>query len=290
MKNKKESLLLGAHMSIAGGLEKAIIRGELIGCTAIQLFTKSNRQWQAEELTEPSVSLFKKTANESLVTSIIAHASYLINLAAEEPLIYKKSIDALLQEVMRCEQLDIPYLVVHPGSAGKQERSVALHKIALALEIILNQTMGKTMILLETVAGQGTSLGNTFEELAEIRNGVKTKELIGICVDTCHIFAAGYDISSVKGYQETWKKFDSLIGLSHLKAFHLNDSMKNLASRVDRHAHIGEGKIGLEAFALLLNDPRFFDIPKILETPKGEDEMHDDIKNMEILRKLCHNP
>ena len=286
MKKNKNTLLLGAHMSIAGGLEKAIIRGESIDCTAIQLFTKSNRQWQAEQLTEQNISLFKQTANESVIKNIVAHASYLINLAAQETLIYKKSIDALLQEIKRCEQLDIPYLVVHPGSAGKQNRVMALQKIALALETILNQTAGKTMILLETVAGQGTSLGVTFEELAEIRNAVKTKNLIGICVDTCHIFAAGYDISSAGGYQETWKQFDSLIGLSHLKVFHLNDSMKGLASRIDRHANIGEGKIGLEAFTLLLNDPRFVNIPKILETPKGEEDLQDDLKNMDILRKL----
>lgn len=273
-------------MSTAGGLEQAIIKGESIGCTAIGIFTKSNRQWLAKDLTPEEITLFKKTMSGSSVEQVVAHACYLINLAAGDPLIYQKSIDALQQELLRCEQLNIPYLVLHPGSAGSQTRDEALQKIAHGLDAVLNATNGKTMILLETMAGQGTSTCATFEDLAQIRAMTNKREKIGICLDTCHIFAAGYDIATAAGYAKTWRQFDETIGLSHLKAFHLNDSLKDCASRVDRHADIGEGKIGLDCFSWLINDPRFFAIPKIIETPKGDDALKQDLKNLTVLRGL----
>lgn len=286
IKKNESRLLLGAHISVAGGLEKSIERGESIGCTTIQIFTKSNRQWSAKPLTDEQIDLFKNSVKNSSIDPIITHACYLINLAATNKEFYLKSIESLELDLSRCEQLEIPYLVLHPGSGGKQGADDGLDKIIKGLNTALHKVPGKTMVLLETMAGQGSSLCATFEQLHHIRSNIDDKKRIGICVDTCHIFAAGYDFRTEAAYEKLWKEFDDIIGLNHLKLFHLNDSKKDIGSRVDRHEHIGKGKIGLHAFAMLMNDARFFDIPKIVETPKGEDPLKDDKHNIDTLKHV----
>ena len=259
-------LLLGAHMSTSGGLEKSIERAESIGCTTLQIFTKSNRQWQAKELTEGQIALFKNAATQSRLSPVVAHACYLINLAAPDDTIYKKSIDALKIELARCTQLGIQFLVLHPGSAGDQKPEQALNRIvALGLNSALEDYNGQTLLLLENMAGQGSSMGSTLEQLAYMRNNALYGKKIGICLDTCHLFAAGYDLTSQNKYEDFWSSFYTIIGIPHLKVIHLNDSKKELGSHVDRHEDIGKGKIGLQAFQLLMNDPRLFDVAKIFK-------------------------
>ncbi len=273
-----EKLLLGAHMSIAGGLSESITRGESIGCTAIQIFTKSNRQWSSQELSPEEIKKFKERQKNSTVKIVIAHASYLINLGSPDPDIFRKSVIAATKELLVCEDLAIPYLVLHPGSYTTSSPEVAIQSIAHGIEKIFNHVPGKTMILLETMAGQGTTIGKTFAELAAIRNLIKDKNRVGICLDTCHVFAAGYDISTKKGYEKLWSEFDTMLGIEQLKAIHLNDSKKECGSHVDRHENIGEGLIGKEGFSFLMNDPALAAIPKILETPKSS--LEDDKQNM----------
>ena len=280
----KHPLLLGAHMSVAGGFEQAIFRGESIGCTAIQIFTKSNRQWKASPITDEQAILFKKTVQNSSIHYVVAHASYLINSAAPDPEIHKKSVGALAQELQRCELLGIPYLILHPGSAGKSDQKLALAQIAQSLDDVFDEIPGSTMILLENMAGQGSSTCSTFESLATVRHLTHHKKRVGICFDTCHAFAAGYDLRTELSYEKIWQEFDKIIGLEHLKTMHINDSKKELGSKVDRHEEIGHGALGLESFRLLFNDSRFFSIPKILETPK--DTLEDYAKNMQLLKSL----
>lgn len=269
---KKNTLLLGAHISVAGGYHKTIERALSIGCTTVQIFTKSNRQWRAKPITAQEADLFKKTFEASGLHSVIVHASYLINLASNTPHVRTQSIHALGEELHRCHQLNIPYLVLHPGSNSEVSREDALTLIADNLNAVIKDlpSTQKTMILLESMAGQGSTLCNTFEELAFVLDRVSSKHHIGVCVDTCHIFAAGYDLRTKKTYEETWKKFDALIGLERLKVIHCNDSKKELGSRVDRHEVIGKGLLTDSSFALLFNDKRFFAIPKILEIPKED--------------------
>lgn len=282
----KNKLLLGAHLSIAGGYEQAIIKGEEIGCTALQIFTKSSRQWAAKPITPEQASLFKTTLNASSCNTVMSHASYLINIGTADNELRQKSIVALQEELNRCTTLGIPYLVLHPGTSTQSTVEESLHNASQALTEVLTNNTGNTMILLENTAGQGSSLGSTFEQLAIIAKNISPRSRIGFCFDTCHAFAAGYSFTTQQQFTEMWDKFDDLLGLQHLKAFHCNDSAKELGSKVDRHAHIGKGKIGIEAFVLLMNDPRFFDIPKILETPKSETDLNDDIMNMTTLKNL----
>ena len=280
----KGKLLLGAHMSIAGGLSEALICGSSINCTAIQIFTKSNRQWAPKEPTKEEIDLFIKMKKETGITDIIAHASYLINMGSPDPDIHRKSVIAATKELKVCEDLGISFLVIHPGAYTTSTPEQAIIAIAQGIEKILNHVPGSSMILLETMAGQGTTIGSTFKELASIRELISDNHRVGICLDTCHVFAAGYDIATEIGYTSLWKDFDRIIGLSHLKAFHLNDSKKECGSHVDRHEDIGKGEIGLEGFRLLMNDERFFSLPKIVETPKAD--LLDDVKNMATLKKL----
>ncbi|MGE0207028.1 MAG: deoxyribonuclease IV [Candidatus Babeliales bacterium] len=280
----KKPLLLGAHISIAGGLEKAIERGESINCTCIQFFTKSNRQWYAKPLQKEEIVLFKKAAEQSTIQDIVVHASYLINIGSADKELGAKSASSLQEELQRAEALGIPYLVLHPGSRNDSPLEECLERIAKNINIILEKNPGKTMILLETMAGQGSTVGDTFDQLATIYKKIDQKHRVGFCVDTCHLLVAGYDFRDKKSYEALWQEFDKKLGLKKLKAFHLNDSKKDLGSRVDRHENIGKGKVGLEAFSLLLNDERFFDIPKILETPK--ESLADDVKNMNALLPL----
>lgn len=271
-------------MSIAGGLQEALIRGKSIDCTTIQIFTKSNRQWAPKESTQEEIALFTETQKTTGITKVIAHASYLINMGSPDPDIHRKSVIAATKELIACEDLKIPYLVMHPGSYTTSTPEKAILSIAQGIEKILHHVPGSSMILLETMAGQGTTIGRMFKELAAIRELVSQKNRVGICLDTCHVFAAGYDISTLSGYKSLWDDFDKIIGLSHLKAIHLNDSKKECGSLVDRHENIGEGEIGLEGFRLLMNDERFFSTPKILETPKAT--LQDDARNMTTLKKL----
>lgn len=284
MKITQKNPLLGAHMSAAGGVKNALIAGESIGCTAIQIFTASNRRWSYNLIKDDDVKDYLDHKKKSPIQVVISHASYLINLGSPKKEVVDKSIKALKAELQRCDQLEIPYVVLHPGSRLDSKEQDALMQIATNLTTIITETTSKCVILLETMAGQGSSVGNTFQQLATILNNTPAKK-IGICLDTCHIFAAGYNISDEDHYKQTIKQFDQIIGLEKLKAIHLNDSKKECGSCVDRHEHIGAGKIGLQAFKFIMNDTRFISIPKILETPK-ESSLKDDIRNLSELKKL----
>jgi deoxyribonuclease-4 len=279
-------LLMGAHMSISGGVFNSLLYGQELGCTTIQIFTKNNNQWNARELTPEDVRRFLEIQKKTEITPVIGHNGYLINLASPKEEVYKKSNESMLTELKRAELLRLPYLVMHPGShLGSGERE-GMKRISLSLNRLHQKTKGfKVKILLETTAGQGSSIGYRFEHLAEIIETVRDRKRLGVCYDTCHTFAAGYDMRTRRAYQATFKEFDKVIGLSKLKVFHMNDSIKDLDSRVDRHEHIGEGKIGLEGFRLLMNDKRWEEIPKILETPK-EEGTGKDVRNLIVLRSL----
>ena len=281
----KNQLLLGAHMSIAGGLHNAITTGESIGCTVIQLFTHSNRQWALKPLSQEAIKQFHDASKNSSIKTIIVHASYLLNIGSSNSQTRTKSTQTLREELERCEQLKIPYLVLHPGSAINSTPEECIAHIAEQLNIVFEQVPGSSMILLENTAGQGSAVGSTFGQLAAIIKNVHHKARIGICFDTCHAFAAGYDFSTKKSYTDMWTHFDHIIGLDRLKVIHINDSKKGLNSHVDRHEHIGQGQIGIEAFTLIMNDKKFAQVPKILETPKDSDNKHD-IENMNILKSL----
>jgi len=285
MKTVESKLLLGAHLSTAGGFENALYDGQKIGCTAVQIFTHSNRQWHIKPITQNEIARFAAAKKETGIDCLVVHASYLINLASAKEEQRALSLKTVVKELERCEQLDIAYLVLHPGSYVEGTEDSGIHHLIAGLTAALEQVPGTTMILLENMAGQGSSIGRRLEQLAFIRSQTKQNSRIGVCVDTCHLFAAGYDISTPETYEQFWNEFDATVGLKHLRALHLNDSKNICGSHVDRHAHIGEGKMGLGAFELLMNDPRFFAIPKILETPKEKD-LADDIKNLAVLKGL----
>lgn len=285
MKTAESKLLLGAHLSTAGGFENALYDGQKIGCTAVQIFTHSNRQWHIKPITQDEIARFAAAKKETGIDYLVVHASYLINLASAKEEQRTLSLKTVVKELERCEQLGIAYLVLHPGSYVEGTEDSGIHHLIAGLNAALEQAPGTTMILLENMAGQGSSIGRRLEQLAFIRSQTKQNSRIGVCVDTCHLFAAGYDISTPETYEQFWNEFDAIVGLKHLRALHLNDSKNICGSHIDRHAHIGEGKLGLDAFELLVNDPRFFAIPKILETPKEKD-LADDIKNMAVLRGL----
>ncbi|HTY38101.1 MAG TPA: deoxyribonuclease IV [Bacteroidota bacterium] len=280
------SILLGAHMSIAGGVHTAVERGMSIGCTTMQMFVKNNNQWNGKELAEEDIASYKNLLRDSMIRPVVVHDTYLINLCAVDKGILHKSRRALKDELDRCEVLGVEYLNFHPGShvgAGEEE---GIKKIVESLNMIHEETAGyRVKSVLETTAGQGTAIGYSFEQLRAIMDGVDERNRMGVCMDTCHVFAAGYDISTEQGYERTFEEFDSIIGLQHLVAFHVNDSKRELGSHVDRHEHIGKGMIGREGFRFLMNDDRFRAVPKILETPKGPD-MKEDVGNMKLLRSL----
>ncbi|MEW6771471.1 MAG: deoxyribonuclease IV [Bacillota bacterium] len=276
--------LLGAHMSIAGGVDQAIWRGKSIGCETVQIFTKSARQWRVRPLTAEEISRFKRAREESGISPVFAHTSYLINLGASDDDLWAKSTASFIEEMERCAALELPYLVTHPGAGADEEEG--LDRIRAALDEILKRTEDSgVMILLETTAGQGATLGHRFEHLAWLIENCAQPERLGVCYDTCHTFAAGYDIRTPEAFAATFEAFNKIIGIDRLKAVHLNDSRGSLGSRVDRHEHIGKGRLGLEAFRLLLNDPRFRKLPMVLETPKGPD-MKEDVENLKVLRNL----
>lgn len=280
--------LLGAHMSISGGLHLAFGRLQEVGGEALQIFSKNERQWNAPEIAAQEVQLFTDRWRDAGSLPAAIHDSYLINLAASDPLKLEKSVIAFAEELSRAELLRIPFLITHPGSHLGLGVETGLQRLVENLDRALEiSETASAMVLIETTAGQGTNLGSSFEEIAFILGESSHRERFGVCFDTCHAFAAGYDLRNEKAYRETFLEFDEVIGLEHLKFFHLNDSKKGLGSRVDRHEHIGEGCIGLDGFRLLLNDPRFQKHPMVLETPKGKD-LENDRKNLHVLRSLIH--
>lgn len=268
--------LLGAHMPTAGGHHNAITDGVAIGCRSVQIFTASPRQWRAPSIKPEMAEKFKEVVAESGLTKIVAHDSYLINLAAEPGSeVLEKSRAAFRGEIERAEALGVDFLVSHPGAHGGAGEEVGIARLIESLDIIHAQTPGmKVRTALETTAGQGTYLGGRFEHLARIIQGVQNPERLAVCLDTCHIFAVGYDIRTPETYAETMQLFDEVIGLEWLQVIHANDSQRAFGSHADRHAHIGEGEIGLEAFRLLVNDPRLVGLPIIVETPDSE-TMHE---------------
>ncbi len=262
---------LGAHLSIAGGLPRAIDRAVASGCRALQIFTTNASQWRARTLPSEEVREFRRRADQTRVAPIVAHDSYLINVAAAGEPLRSQSMAALAEEIDRAEALGLMGLVMHPGCYTSGCEAQGLELIARALRDLLRaRPRGRTMVLLEHTAGQGTSLGHRFEHLAAIIDRLDGSPRIGVCLDTCHLTAAGYDIRTPEAYERTFQEFDRLIGLDRLKVFHMNDSKKPCGSRVDRHEHIGRGCLGLEPFRRLLNDPRFVDLPMLLETPKTD--------------------
>ena len=278
--------LIGAHTSISGGVSTSIDRAERFGFTAIQIFTKNNSQWDAKPLSNRDIERFKDKLSESHIKFIQAHDSYLINLCAKDKGLLKKSRESFIEELERCEQLGIPYLNFHPGAHGGQGEDDGLKIIAESINIAHEKSKDSHVgTMLETTAGQGTSLGYRFEHLREIIDRVDTPERMSVCIDTAHIFAAGYDITSPKNYRMVMREFDDIIGLNLLKALHMNDSKKALGSRVDRHEHIGKGFIGKSGFKNIMRDRKIANVPKILETPKGKKQL-EDLRNMKVLLSL----
>ena len=260
---------IGAHVSASGGVEFAPVNAHEIGANAFALFTKNQRQWVSKPLTEESISLFKENCEKYGFQPeyILPHDSYLINLGHPEEEGLQKSRAAFLDEMQRCEQLGLKLLNFHPGShLNKIDTEACLSRIAESINIVLDKTKGVTAVI-ENTAGQGTNLGHTFEQIAHIIDRVEDKSRVGVCIDTAHTLAAGYDIKTTEGFIDTFDKFDKIIGFSYLRGMHINDSKKDLASKVDRHDSIGKGLMGLTTFKMLMNDPRFDNIPMILETP-----------------------
>lgn len=279
--------LLGAHMSIAGGHHLAIDRATSFEMTACQIFTKNANQWKAKPIVPEVAEAFRARVAESDVAFLVAHDSYLINLASPDDALWERSMGAFEDELTRGDLLGVPFLVTHPGAHMASGVDEGIRRVAEALNRIFDALPdGGVTVLLETTAGQGTTLGRTFEELAGIIALVEDQNRVAVCFDTCHVFAAGYDIRDSVSYAATMQAFDEIIGLPRLRVFHLNDSKKGLGSHVDRHAHIGEGELGREAFRLIVNDARFAELPGILETPKDDDE-EGDRRNMATLRELC---
>lgn len=280
-KNSLKNVLIGAHTSTAGGIHHALLEGKDIGATTIQLFTSNQKQWKGRVLTPEIIALWHQTLQETQLTHIMSHDSYLINLGGPRREILEKSRTAFAEEVNRCVQLKIPYLNFHPGAALEGDVQECLDRIIESLLMIEPLLEGaNTRLLLETTAGQGSSVGHRFEHLAYIIEKVKHKIPIGVCMDTCHVFVAGYDIRTPEAWEKTLGEFDSIIGLSHLHAFHLNDSVKDLGSKVDRHEPIGQGKIGWESFHFLMTDERTRHLPKYLETPGGPELWKKEIQHL----------
>lgn len=279
------SLLLGAHMSIAGGLDRAFERGEEAGCTAMQIFTANASRWQGKPVTQEAAAAFRERWQTSPIGPVFAHDSYLINLASQDTKLREKSIQAFLEELQRCDMLGLAGVVMHPGAHLGAGEDTGLKRVRSAFDKILALTSTGVMILLENTAGQGSYLGGSFKHIARLLEDFP-RERFGVCFDTCHACAAGYELTTESGYQVTMDEFERLIGFDRLQLFHVNDSLKPCGSRVDRHAHIGEGAIGQIGFRNLMQDARLAHIPKILETPKGDDGAMDR-KNLELLRGLA---
>jgi deoxyribonuclease-4 len=282
-------------MSVAGGLPRAVDRAVAHGCDALQIFAKNANQWRGRVVLQDEVREFRAKVRTAGIGPVVSHASYLINLATANPALRRQSIEAMADEIDRAEALGLMGVVLHPGCYTAGSESEGLQLIADALLALLRERRrGKTMVMLEHTAGQGTSLGATFEQLASIIEQMGRHARVGICLDTCHLLASGYDIVTPSGYASTFAQFDRLVGFDRLKAFHLNDSKRPLGSRVDRHEHIGQGCLGVAPFRRILNDRRFRGLPMLLETPKGEGRPTgpvsadpNDLRNLNVLRRLA---
>jgi len=273
-------------MSVAGGVSKAIERGQSIGCDTVQIFTRNNNRWSSKPIAPEEIERFRERVKATGIWPVFSHAAYLINLASPDDALWGKSIAAFIDELERAEALGLMGVVLHPGSHMGSGEEAGIARIVAALDRCHAATEGfQTLTLLEVTAGTGDHLGYRFEQLAAIRERVKHPERVAFCFDTCHAFAAGYDFRTREGYEEVMALFDQILGLDRLKAVHLNDSKHPLGSRKDRHEHIGQGHIGLDGFRWLLNDPRLQNVPMVLETPKSPD-MHEDVENLRVLRSL----
>jgi deoxyribonuclease-4 len=281
------ALLLGAHLSIAGGCHRAVERGEDLGCTAVQIFTKNQVQWRAKPLSVSDVERFRGAfLPKGGVRIVCAHGSYLYNLASPSRGLAGRSVSGLLDELDRCDRLGIPYLVVHPGSHRGEGETAGVERVLRSLAAVLGRYGGGSVLCLETTAGQGSSLGWDFRQLGKIIRDAGDPR-VGACFDTCHVFAAGYDIRTKTSYRSTIGRFAEEVGIERMKVIHLNDSKGGLGSRLDRHTHIGRGEIGLNAFGFILRDRRFRNVPKVIETPKMHGGREMDAKNLRVLRKLA---
>lgn len=280
--------ILGAHMSIAGGYYRAVEAAHQCKCDCVQLFTKNNNQWRAKDISEEEAERFRSTLKDLGISHPISHDSYLINMGSPDKELWKKSVDAFIVELQRADTLGIPYVVAHPGAFTSSSEQAGLKAIIRGLNEVHRQTRGvQAQCLLETTAGQGSNLGWRFEHLGAILDGVKDPDRLGICFDTCHVFAAGYPMGTEKEYKATMREFNKMVGVKQIKAFHMNDSKKELGSRVDRHEHIGQGHLGIEPFRFLMNDRRFRKVPMYLETPKGDRNGTPwDVVNLRKLRRL----
>jgi deoxyribonuclease-4 len=288
-KNKPRGPLLGAHMSIAGGVGNALLEGRKVDCQAIQIFTRSSRQWACKPYTEEEIRQFEINRKDSGITKVIAHDSYLLNLGSPDAVLRARSIAAFIDELERCEALQVTNLIAHPGSHTGIGELEGIKTIGRSLNEVHRACPGyRAKVTLEITAGQGSNLGYRFEQIRDIIDATKESDRLRVCFDTEHAFAAGYDIRTREGYERTFAEFDEFIGIELLAAFHLNDSKKELNSRVDRHEHIGKGCIGVEAFRMLVNDRRFWGLPMCLETPKGKD-LKEDRENLALLRSLLES-
>lgn len=274
---------LGAHMPTSGGLDKAIRNGKGIGCDAVQVFTSSPQQWNAKPITDEMVAAFRRSLAETGIERVVSHDSYLVNLCAPDPEKREQSVAGLKAEIERCARYGIPEVVSHMGSHGQQGPEVGLKIVAESARRVLDETPESVTLLMETTAGQGSALNRSFEEIAWLLDALGGHPRLAVCLDTCHVFAAGYDIRTDEAYERTFDTFGRVVGFDRLRVIHCNDSKKPLGSKVDRHAHIGEGEIGPRAFELLMNDPRFVDVPIIIETPEAP-EGHE--RNLKTLRSL----
>ncbi|MGE4297979.1 MAG: deoxyribonuclease IV [Desulfovibrionaceae bacterium] len=287
MHEKGVAMYLGAHMSIAGGLTRAFDEIEAVGGTALQLFSRNQRQWRVPDLSRADVAAFAGRWRAWGEYPILIHDSYLINLASTNEETLAKSLDGFAMELARAEALGVAYLVTHPGSHMGLGKEAGIARYAANLDAALAHSgTERVLVLLENTAGQGTNLGSRFEELAAIRAASRHPDRLGVCFDTCHAFAAGYDVASEAGYAGVFEAFDAAVGLRHLRFFHVNDAKFGLGSRKDRHEHIGQGEMGLAGFGLLMRDPRFAQVPKVIETPKGKDLAEDRV-NLGVLRALA---
>jgi deoxyribonuclease IV len=278
--------LLGAHMSIAGGVDNAVLQGKEVGCDTVQLFTKSSRQWVSKPLGKDEIARFHRAKKETGLNTVVAHDSYLYNFAAPDDVLRKKSVAGLIDEMERCEALGVMYLIAHPGAHVGTGEEAGIQTIAKSIDEMHRACPGyETKLAIEITAGQGSNLGYRFQQVRQIIDASKNSDQLRVCFDTEHAFAAGYDLRTKEGYERTFAEFDETIGLEIFVAFHLNDAKKDLGCRVDRHEHIGKGFIGLEAFRLLMNDKRFWGLPMCLETPKSDD-CHEDRENLATLRNL----
>jgi deoxyribonuclease-4 len=285
MPKKQLDPLIGAHMSISGGFHNAIEAADAVHCTALQIFTKNSNQWKSKTITPKDLDKYHEARNQSQVRAYVGHVGYLINIGSPKEDMYAKSVESLTDEIHRAEVLALTDLVMHPGAHLEAGEDYALRRIAETLNRIISDTPSiATRFAIETTAGQGTNVGYRFEQIAQIIELVENKSRVSVCFDTCHTFAAGYELRTEKAWKATFDEFDKTIGLSYLKVFHVNDSKKAFGSRVDRHEHLGQGALGLEPFRFLMQDKRFIDIPKVLETPKEDDSAASDTRNLDILR------